>query len=520
MAEVRMKYLLKCLLLSGLSLGLLSCSYSDNLFKLKREVQIPKEATVAPDKAVTPPRTPDFVPVREDISPLKTRIVDLAARNTPLRDVLFIVAEATGLNLVMDRDVNSEIPVTMNLKNVTAEDALNRIFASVDYYYVIKDNMLLVKATGTKTFELGHPAVIQTYSTDLGGDILGAAMSGGSGAGSGGSHLKGAISQKTESDKSAFNFWETIEKTIEKMLGPPGGASASVQQSFSVNRLMGTIVVTATRKNLEKVESYIHTIKKVMDRQVLVEAKVIEVVLSDSLQFGIDWNALTSFNDRPVRIRAANFAGIAAPAVSSPVFIAGTTAADFTALLQAIQIQGETRILSNPRLNIMNGQTAILGVGRNTSYVSKVQTTQQSAVGVAPTITFTVDTGSVLSGIMIGIVPYISESGEISMSITPIISDLVKLDAQYFGETDTAGNRPYIIQLPQIDLRQMSTTVKVRSGQTVVIGGLISKREGITDSQVPGLGDIPILGYLFKSRDKGVKRTELVLLLQPVIISR
>lgn len=521
MAEIRMKYLLKCLLLSGLSLSLLSCSYADNLFNIKREVQIPKEATVAPDRAATPLKTPDFVPVYEDISPLKTSIVDLAARNTPLRDVLFIVADATGLNLVMDRNVSSEIPVTLNLKNVTAEDALNRIFASVDYFYAVKDNMLLVKATETKTFELGHPAVVQSYSTDLGGDILGAAMAGGSGGGGGGSHLKGAISQKTESDKSAFNFWETIEKSIEKMLGPPGGASDSVQQSFSVNRLMGTIVVTATRNNLEKVENYINTIKKVINRQVLVEAKVIEVALSDSLQFGIDWNSLITFNDRQTgRVRTANFSGIAAPAASSPVFIAGTTAADFSSLLQAIQVQGETRILSNPRLNIMNGQTAILGVGRNTSYIAKVATTTTNPGTASQITTFTVDTGSVLSGIMIGIVPYISESGEISMSITPIISDLVKLDAQYLGETDTAGNRPYLIQLPQIDLRQMSTTVKVRSGQTVVIGGLISKREGVTDSQVPGLGDIPILGYFFKSRDKGVKNAELVLLLQPVIISR
>jgi len=168
----------------------------------------------------------------------------------------------------------------------------------------------------------------------------------------------------------------------------------------------------------------------------------------------------------------------------------------------------------------MNGQTAVLGVGRNTSFISKVETTQQSVAGSTPTITFTVDTGSVLSGIMIGIIPFISESGEISLSITPIISDLVKLDAQYLGTTDSAGNRPYLIQLPQIDLRQLSTTVKVRSGQMIVIGGLISKREVLTDSQIPGLGDIPILGYLFKSRDKSVKNTELVVLLQPVIVSR
>ncbi len=508
------------LLLMLLTIFLSSCAYSDKLFELKREIQIPKEAATESqaERAPQPLKTPDFVPVQEDVSPIKTRIVDLSARNTPLRDVLFIIAEATGLNLVMDRDVNPDIPITLNLKNVTAEDALNKIFTAVDYFYTVKDNMLAVKTMETRSYELGHPAVIQTYSTDLGGDILGAAMSGKSG---GGSQLKGVISQKTESDKTAYNFWDVIEKSIEKMLAVPGGTPSAAQQSFSVNRLMGTIVVTATRKNLEKVESYIHVVKNVINRQVLVEAKVIEVTLSDSLQFGINWNSVITFDSRQVlSIGTTNFASVAAPTTSSPVFFGSTTAGDFTSLLNAIQVQGETRILSNPRVNIMNGQTAVLGVGRNTSFISKVETTQQSVAGSTPTITFTVDTGSVLSGIMIGIIPFISESGEISLSITPIISDLVKLDAQYLGTTDSAGNRPYLIQLPQIDLRQLSTTVKVRSGQMIVIGGLISKREVLTDSQIPGLGDIPILGYLFKSRDKSVKNTELVVLLQPVIVSR
>lgn len=520
MAEVRINYAFKFLLLSCLSLCLSSCAYTDKLFEIKRDIQIPKEATMATpaEKTPVPLKTPDFVPVHEDVSPVKTRIVDLSARNTPLRDVLFIIAEATGLNLVMDSDVNPEIPVTLSLKNVTADDALNKVFASVDYFYTIKDNMLYIKATDTKIYELGHPAIIQTYSTDLGGDILGAAMSG---SGTGGSHLKGAITQKTESDKSAYNFWEVIEKSIEKTLVTPGEASTSAQQTFTVNRLTGTIIVTARKKNLDKVENYINTIKKVISRQVIVEAKIIEVALSDSLQFGINWNSVITYGaGRSGNIGTTNFASVVPS--TGPYFMASTAATtDFTALLNAIQVQGETRILSNPRVNIMNGQTALLGVGRNTSFISKIQTTQTTSTGAAPTVTFTVDTGSILSGIMIGIVPYISETGEISLSVTPIVSNLVKLDSQGLGTPDIpGGDRPYLIQLPQIDLKQMSTTVKVRSGQMVVIGGLISKTEGLTDSQVPGLGDIPILGYFFKSRDKIVKKTELVVLLQPVIVSR
>jgi MSHA type pilus biogenesis protein MshL len=518
MATNRIKFKFICLLSLLLYPCLLSCAYKDNLFEIKREVQIPKEAATvkSAEKMEAPIKTPDLIPVQEDLSPIKTRIVDLAARNTPLRDVLAIVADATSLNLVMDKDVNPEIPITLSLKNVTAEDALNKLFTSADYFYTVKGNMLFVKATETRTFELGHPAVIQTYTTDIGGDMLGAAMS----TTGGGSHLKGSISQKTESDKAAYNFWDIIEKSIEKILAPQtGDTSSAMRQSFTVNRMTGTIIITSTRKNLEKLEEYINTVKKIINRQVIVEAKVIEVTLSDSLKFGIDWSNAIQFSDRQTgRIGTSNFANVVS--ASSATFFASTTGADFNALLNAIQSQGETRILSNPRVNIMNGQTALLSVGKNVSFISKVETTQTTIAGSAPTITFSISTGNVLSGIMIGIVPYINELGEISLTITPIVSDLVDLKDENFGTPDSSGNYPYRIQLPTIDLRQMSTTVKAKNSQMIVIGGLISKKEQVSDDHIPGFGDIPLLGYLFKKKDKSFTKSELVVLLQPVIVSR
>jgi MSHA type pilus biogenesis protein MshL len=516
MAEVRINYAFKFLLLSCLSLCLSSCAYTDNLFEIKRDIQIPKEATKATpaEKTPVPLKTPDFVPVHEDVSPVKTRIIDLSARNTPLRDVLSIIADATGLNLVMDIEVNPEVLVTLTLKNVTADDALNKVFASVDYFYTIKDNMLYIKATDTKTYELGYPAVVQTYNTDLGGDMLGSATSGTGGV----TTVKGNITQKTETDKSAYNFWDVIEKSLEKIIGASAGPPSAARQTFTVTRLTGTIIVTATKKTLENIENYLNTIKKIINRQVLVEAKIIEVTLSDSLQFGINWNsAITYGASRSGNIGTTNFASVVP--TTGPYFIASTAAAtDFTALLNAIQVQGETRILSNPRVNIMNGQTSILSVGQNTNFISKVETT--TTTGTTPVTTFTVTTNSVLSGIMIGIVPFISESGEISLTITPITSDLIKLDERKLGTPDSSGNYPYLIQLPTIALRQLSTTVKVRNGQMVIIGGLISDKEEIADSKIPWLGDIPGLGYLFKSKAKKITKSELAVLIQPMIVSR
>jgi len=503
----------------GLFTCIISCSTLGSTLEIKREIQIPKEAKERAAVEATPAaplKTPDFVPAHEDVSPLKTRIIDISARNTPLRDVLFIISEAAGLNLVMEKEVNPELPVTVSLKNVTAEDALNRVCASVDYFYTVKDNMLFIKATETRSYELGHPPVIQTYHTDLGGDMLGGATT----ATGGSTSIKGNISQKSETDKAAYNLWDVIEKSIEKIVGAAAGTQSAVQQTSVVNRLTGTIVVTATKKTLEKVESYLNTIRNVMNRQVLVEAKIIEVNLSDGLQFGINWSYVLNTRDgQSTTAGTGQFADVVSTSAAN--FSITTVAADFTSLLRAIQTQGETRILSNPRVSIMNGQTAILSVGQDRNYISKIETTFQkdSTTGLV-TPTFTINTSSLLSGIMIGIVPFISESGEISLSITPITSDLVKLDERKLGTPDASGNYPYLIQLPTVNLRQLSTSVKVRNGQTVIIGGLITNREDIQDSKIPFLGDIPILGYLFKSRAKSVTKTELVVLIQPMIISK
>lgn len=164
----------------------------------------------------------------------------------------------------------------------------------------------------------------------------------------------------------------------------------------------------------------------------------------------------------------------------------------------------------------MNGQTALLSVGRSTSYISRVETTT-TTTGTAPTITYTVERGSVLSGIIIGIVPYINENGEISLTITPIISDLVKLEDKTLGQS---GSNQIQLSFPTVDLKELSTTVKVRDGQMIVIGGLISKKESVTDDKVPVLGDIPVVGELFKRKDKLETKTELVIVLQPTLVSK
>lgn len=181
-------------------------------------------------------------------------------------------------------------------------------------------------------------------------------------------------------------------------------------------------------------------------------------------------------------------------------------------LLKALEQQGEVKTLSNPKINIMNGQTSMLSVGRNTTFISKVDTT--TTEGTTPVTSFTVETNSILSGLIFGLVPYINGDGEITLTITPIITNLVDLEAKTVG----SGVNSVEIKLPTLDLREMSTTVKVLDGQMVIIGGLIDKKEVLREQRVPILSRIPFIGKLFQRMDKSYENTELIIMLIPRII--
>jgi MSHA type pilus biogenesis protein MshL len=457
------------------------------------------------------PQVPEFLPVKEDSSPFKNRTISIIARNTPLRDVLYTVAETASLNLVMERGVEPDLPLTMTVKDIAVEDALNIIFDSVDYFYLIKDNVLIVRATGTEIFELGQPNVIQEYTSDVGGDILSGIASDGENG-----NITGEITMKTSSDKTTFRFWETMERTLTNLLhAKPDDRGSALQPRFIINRMTGTIMVTAAKKDLNKVRNYITTLKKVLNRQVLIEARIVEVQLSEGLEYGIDWTAVGEWlGVGTITMGTRFFTNVIS--IGEPRFEFGITENDnLTLILKALEEQGEVKTLSNPRVNIMNGQTSMLSVGRNTTFISRVETTTTVSEGSAPIISFSVDTDSILSGIIFGLVPYINSEGEITLTITPIVSNLIDLEAETIG----SGNNSVEIKLPTVDLRELSTTVKVMDGQMVIIGGLISKRENLKEDKVPIISGIPFIGDAFKSVNKTYDNKELVIMLIPRIIS-
>jgi len=469
-------------------------------FETDKTVSIPKEAYPKKEEYIIPP-PPDFRPAVEDVSPLKLRMVEIVVKAAPLSDVITVIAQVCGLNLIFEKDVDTNLPITVTLKNVTAEYALNAVLSSTDYFYTIKGQTLIIKPTDTRVFEISIPSVLQNYKVDVGGDILGAAT------GDTGSSIKGNVTQSLSSSEKATDLWSAMEEAIRGIVAGPG----QVESSVIVNRASGTIQVTTSKRKMELVEQYINRMKEIMNRQVIIEAKVLEVSLNEGFTYGIDWQYIAS----GLNLRTENFSGTVSstsPALALDGIKIFGTGASLQSIVRAIEKQGEIRVLSSPRINIMNGQTALLTVGTNQTYLSKVETTV-TGTGTTPITSFTVETSSILSGIMIGIVPFVNEKGEIFMTITPIVSDLVNLNQKNIGNQ-------LEISLPTVELRELSTSVKARNGETIVLGGLISQKERMEDSQVPVLGKIPLFGLLFKARDKISKKSEIVVLLQPTVVTR
>jgi MSHA type pilus biogenesis protein MshL len=318
---------------------------------------------------------------------------------------------------------------------------------------------------------------------------------------------------------------------------------------FTIDKPVGIITVTATRDLLERVDNYLTSLQKQMYRQINIEAKIIEVQLNDSSSTGIDWSkvlsaanplaftgnigfgnngtvfptssipTLTTLNtaNTPALTSVNNNTVITGATNNTSKFISSFTmsAASFNVLLSALKDVGDTKVLSNPKISVMNGQPAFISVGRNTAYISKVTSTQTTG-STNNTVTFTVDTSTVLSGVGMALTANVMDNNEVVMNLVPVVSRLLNGVVQTV-QIGTAANGAQV-GLPVVDVREMSTTVRVKNGEMLVIGGLINNTDQNDNNGIPYLSDIPLVKYLFSNSSKAVNKQELIILLKPTII--
>jgi MSHA type pilus biogenesis protein MshL len=277
---------------------------------------------------------------------------------------------------------------------------------------------------------------------------------------------------------------------------------------FAIDPLSGRLYVRTTPGKLRAVAKMLNNLRAKLSRQVVIDARLLEVSLEDDYELGIDWNYVANrmMSDSPFTVTWLGRTDVAARGRTENQIlkIDGEFGDDtLDTAIEAIQTFGGVKTLANPHVRTKHGQPALFTSGTSSRFVSGLtrETDDQGNV------LFTTETATVFSGVMLGVSAYINDNNVIDLQIFPIQSTATNLGLQ---QVTTAGDQ---ISLPVVDVKSVSSTVRVKDGDTIILGGMISKDSEKTDEQVPGLGNVPGLGWLFKNRDIEDEVKEMVIIM-------
>lgn len=439
------------------------------------------------------PREIDVEPLRPEYDPLKDHIVSFSAVDEDLQTVMYSLARAVGMNLIIDPILNKEdMRVTLNFEKVSAATVLREILNNFDLYYETTDNIIRIRTFEERTFRLNFLDTNLNAAFDVGGDVLGA------GETETASGLKGSFRLSGKGGTKP-NPYDIIEDMVKRVTSKKGG-------THSLNRLSGILYVKDTPAVIKSIATMINQFKDRMAKQILIEARIIEVDLSDGYRYGIDWDMLRNEIHTKSMLNSARWS-------RTGFILSGVTGA-FTsnATIQMFNTFGDAKIVSNPTIRTKHGQPAIISVGSSITYKEKVKTTRTLDTVTGDEETTEVEVSTVFDGLILGVIPFIEQEGKVTLLINPIKSDVDRnsLVPEKIGDQD--------ISLPEVSIKEISTTIGVNDGDIVILGGLIDKRKSKSNEGVPVLSSIPILGYFFKYDIMSDETRELVILLRVSIL--
>ena len=458
------------------------------------------------------------------------RTYNLTVRDTDVRAVLLAIARESDISISIEPDVAGN--VTTDIHGVTLPVLLESLLEPLQLEYRIESGVLKVrkKQMETRFFYLDIVQTDRNGSRTMGvstgtngannfggGGVGGGAAGGLGGTATGNAGTGGGGSASVQSNDPSF-LWDDITEGIVFLMGSGfgglggrnlnpnlrgglggfgniGGFGDASGPSLHVNRTAGTIMVRHYPEVLDEIAEYLRSVEEIAQRQVLIEAQIVEVIMRDEFAAGVDWNAV--FNDLGVNVGQSVGAG------GLNIFQASVTRKDFSAVLGALANQGNVNVLSSPSVVTMNNQVALLSVGTQEVFFT-TQTVFNNQGNLAQTIT---QPGTVTNGVILSVTPQISADGWVTMSIQPSISNLA-------GEAISPNGDRF----PIMDVRVTDNVIRVREGETIFIGGLLEDVIRESESKTPVLGDIPVLGNLFKRKDRSARKSDLIVMITPTVL--
>ncbi len=425
--------------------------------------------------------------------------------------------------------------ITLNLKNVTLFETLDVIEDLYGFDIRVTDKVIQVYPTGirTETISLDYLFVKRFGSSSTtinsggvtdqesnsgggsGGGSSGSNNSRSSNSNSGSSNQGGQGGQGNQNSSGGINiytehesdFWTGLKESLVSLVGNSDGRSVIVSPQA------GLVTVRALPNEIYAVKQFIEQTQQHLRRQVIIEAKIMEVTLNDEYQQGVEWsNVLGHLESTDINFSTSG--NIVGNAISGS--IGGVTNitfqnADFSSVIKLLSTQGNIQILSSPRITATNNQKAVIKVGGDEYFVTDISNT--TTTGTATTSTPDVELTPFFSGIALDVTPQINAGGEVILHVHPSVTIT---DEQ--TKVIRIGDDDYTLPLAQSTVRESDTIIKAKSGEIVIIGGLIEDRQVENESKTPLLGDIPLLGGLFKSTSKVSQKKELIIMLKPIVI--
>jgi len=519
-----------------MSLGLAACQNPgtmleseleyDTLYKQlrKEEEQFVKMRAMEQQVERVPEEVKDLIqPVMPAYNPLEDTTISISVQQETIHNILYIVARNAGLNLVIEPGIELDKRVTISFEDASSALVVEKLLQAYDLAWEVADNILYVQRFAEQTFKLDFVNTVTEASTSSGGDIFGSALSG-EGDLTGQFTMSSTIGGEFEDSSLYGQILQSVDSILseESAFGEQGvtGEEPENPGYFAMDPLTGTLYVKSTPGKIRAVAVMLNNMKSKLSRQVVIDARIMEVKLSDNFQFGIDFNWVAQRMALGDGTTTLSLLQRGSTAISARDFNTNGTIATvtgfqkgddtFNAAVEAMQTFGGVKVVANPHVRAKHGQPALFTSGSSYKYVADIS----RDVDDNGVVTYTTTTANVFNGVMLGVVAYISDDDKIDMQIFPIKSE-VDEDSLTLKTVTASGD---MITLPQVDVKTVNTTVRVKDGDTIILGGLIDKSSSKSDKGVPVVSDIPILGWMFKTRtDKDAVR-ELVIVMQVRVV--